>query len=384
MNSKERVLAALSHREPDRVPIDFGGTNETTIHVKAYQQLKEYLGICVDKPVQFRLLTAQIVDVDEEIQNHVGSDVRGVFPNAVPLPSENEWKDEEYYYRKDEFGIGWRKPIEEGLYYDMYDHPLREKEEEEIEKYPLPDPRRPERFDGINEKIEKLSKSGAYPVVFDNCFGNGIFQTCNHLMGYDEFMVSLALGEKKAEILLDKIVELKMEFWDEVLTRFGSSLDVVKELDDLGTQTSLLISPDMYDTYIKPRLSRLLAFIKKKAPHVKIMMHSCGSIRGVIGSLIDAGVEILNPVQYSAENMDPVELKKEFGKDLVFWGGGVDTQNILNRGTVEDVRKEVRRMLDILMPGGGFVFAQVHNIQYGVPPENMVAMWETVREYGVY
>ncbi|MBA7550035.1 hypothetical protein ES705_42541 [subsurface metagenome] len=140
----------------------------------------------------------------------------------------------------------------------------------------------------------------------------------------------------------------------------------------------------MYQDLIKPRLVKLIRFIKNKKPDVKMMMHSCGAIFKIIPDLIDAGVEILNPLQYSAEGMDPVEIKKQFGNDLVIWGGGVDTQNILPRGSVQEVKDETKRMLDIFMPGGGFVFAPVHAIQYDVPTENILAMWDTVKEFGRY
>ncbi|MDC7235627.1 MAG: uroporphyrinogen decarboxylase family protein [Spirochaetales bacterium] len=384
MTSRERVLTTIAHTEPDRVPLDFGATMETTIHLKAYAMLKEKLHILTDKEAGIKLLTAQFADVDQEIQEKIGADVRGVQP-VPPANFEIRYeKKGEYTQFTDEFGISWRKSDEDGLYFDMFKHPLAEMELEDIENYPFPDPREPSRFAGLSERIDTLSADGEFPIVFDNCWGNGIFQMCNQMMGYDQFLIAMALGEKKADYMLDKILDLKMNFWDEVLERFGDRIDIVKELDDLGTQINLLLSPEMYQDKIKPRLTKLVNSIKKKAPHVKMMMHSCGSIRKVIPDLIDAGVEILNPIQYTAEDMDPATLKKEFGKDLTFWGGGMETQKIMPMGTVQEVKDETRRQLDILMPGGGFVFAQVHSLQWGVPFENMMAMWETVKEYGSY
>ncbi len=382
MTSRERVFAALDHKEADRVPIDFGATMETTIHIKAYEALKEHLGLCTDKAIGTKLLTAQFAHVDKELQEFTGSDIRGVNPEPPEKPKAE--KSGEYIQIKDEFGIGWRKPVEEGLYYDMYQHPLAQLDLDEIKSYPFPDPADERRFRGLDEKIPELSENGKYPIVFDNCFGNGIFQMCNQLMGYDQFLMSLALGDEKAFYLLDRMLEMKMEFWEAVLSRFGNQIDIVKELDDMGTQLNLLISPDMYREHIKPRLKRLVDFIKSRAPHVRMMMHSCGSIRKIIPDLIDVGVEILNPLQYTAEDMDPATLKREFGKELTFWGGGIETQKVLPYGSVQDVIDETKKQLDILMPGGGFVFAQVHTLQWGVPIENMLAMWETAREYGVY
>ena len=194
----------------------------------------------------------------------------------------------------------------------------------------------------------------------------------------------MMMGEESASWLLDKVTDMKIQFWDTVLDRFGDRVDIAKELDDMGTQMNLWIPPEMYQDMIKPRLTKLVTFIKSKKPGIKMMMHSCGSVFSIIPDLIEAGVDILNPIQYSARGMDPVEIKKQFGKDIVIWGGGVDTQKILPQGSVKEVKEETKRMMDIFMPGGGFVFAPVHSIQYDVPIENILAMWDTVREYGKY
>ncbi len=376
-------MASIAHREPDRLPLDFGATMETTIHIKAYEQLKNHLGLCQDRPIAVKLLTAQFADVDPEVQEHLGADVRGVNPQP-PEAYALRREDDGYLHLTDEFGIGWRKPVDGGLYFDMHRYPLADLDADAIRRYPFPNPRDERRFRGLEERIDTLSENGTYPVVFDNCFGNGIFQTCNQLMGYDRFLVDLAMEEERAFLLMDKVLEMKMEFWDEALSRLGGRIDIVKELDDMGTQINLMISPEMYRAHIKPRLKQLVEFIKGKAPHVRMMMHSCGSIRKIIPDLIDVGVEILNPVQYTAADMDTQLLKREFGKELTFWGGGLETQKILPTGTVGQVVEETRRQLDILMPGGGFVFAPVHAIQWGVPVENMLAMWQTVREFGRY
>lgn len=383
MNSRERVLLSLDHKEPDRVPIDFGATMETTIHQDAYRKLKEKLGLGLDKPDVEMLRTAGFAWVDEEVQRKIGADVRGIFPYPANRDSIEYRNEGGYSYFNDEFGILWRKALKGGLYYDICEHPLAGKSLEENQAYTFPNPAENSRFAHIPEYLEGIDHS-EYPIVFDNCFGNGIFQMCNHLSGYENFMMSMAMAEEKAEWLLDKILDMKMQFWDSVLDRFGDRIDVVKELDDMGTQMNLWISPEMYQELIKPRLVKLIRFIKNKKPGVKMMMHSCGSIFTIIPDLIDAGVDILNPVQYSAQGMDPVEIKKQFGRDLVIWGGGVDTQKVLPQGTPREVRDETKRMLDIFMPEGGFVFAPVHAIQYDVPTENILAMWDTVKEFGKY
>ncbi|MFI3238164.1 MAG: uroporphyrinogen decarboxylase family protein [Lachnospiraceae bacterium] len=385
MTSRERVLCTLNHKEPDRVPLDFGATMETTMSLKLYDDLKARLGIKVGDPVGIKLLTAQFADIDPEIQKAVGADVRGVQPNRfAAFPPVLEEKGE-YTFYKDEFGIVWRKPTLDGLYYDMNKHPLADAEDaDDMSEYDFPDPHNPKLYEGLAERIEMLSCGGEYPVVFDNCWGNGIFQMCNHLMGYDNFLAMMIVDEEAAEYLLDQVVDLKIQFWDEVLTRFGDKIDIAKELDDLGTQINLFISPEKYVTMIKPRLKKLVDFIKTKAPHVKFMMHSCGSIDKAIPHLIEAGVEILNPLQYTAENMEPARLKKEYGKDLTFWGAGIESQNILPFGDKQQVRDEVKRQMEILMPDGGFVVAPVHSVQWGVPLDNLFEAWDTMKEYGVY
>jgi uroporphyrinogen decarboxylase len=383
MNSKERVLTSLNHKEPDRVPIDFGATRETTIHTIGYQRLKEKLGLCLDKPNIDMLKTAGFARVDEEIQRFVGADVRGVFPYPANRNSIKYEQKEGYTYFTDEFGLAWRKPLKDGLYFDIIGHPLANKSDDEIRNHPFPNPRSSKRFEHISEYLNTLNPED-YPLVFDNCFGNGIFQMSNHLMGYDNFLMAMMMEEEKTTWLLDKITDMKIQFWDEVLERFGDRIDVVKELDDMGTQANLWIAPEMYQDLIKPRLEKLIRFIKNKKPGVKMMMHSCGSVFPIIPDLIDAGVDILNPVQYTAQGMNPHEIKKQFGKDIVIWGGGVDTQKTLPQGTVQEVKDETKRMLDIFMPGGGFVFAPVHAIQADVPTENILAMWETVKEFGQY
>ena len=173
----------------------------------------------------------------------------------------------------------------------------------------------------------------------------------------------------------DRTVEFKCTFWERALEEVGDSIDVVVEADDLGSQNSMLLSPRTYRKLIQPRHDRLFWFIKDQAP-VKVFLHSCGAVRPNIPDLIDTGIDILNPVQISASGMDPYELKQEFGRDLVFWGGGVDTQQVLSFGTPQEVQDDVRRNVEALAPGGGFVSATVHDIQANVPPENIMAMWD--------
>jgi uroporphyrinogen decarboxylase len=192
----------------------------------------------------------------------------------------------------------------------------------------------------------------------------------------------LARDPKGVEAFLDKLLEFKIQYWDAFLSAAGDTVNVICEADDYGTQKGTLISANMYRKFMKPRQEKLFSFIKKKY-NVKVFLHSCGSVYDIIPDFIEAGVDILNPIQASAAKMDPKTLKKEFGKDIVFWGG-IDTQRVLPYGTPAEVKDEVKRIIDELAPGGGFVLASVHNITSEVPPQNIVAMAEAVREYGKY
>jgi uroporphyrinogen decarboxylase len=203
------------------------------------------------------------------------------------------------------------------------------------------------------------------------------------LRGFENFFIDFAQNKKTAAKFLDRILELRLAYWERMFEEVGDLADVVDTADDLGAQHSMLISPRTYRELVKPRHKELFDFIHKHS-NAKIFFHSCGAIRPIIPDLIEIGCDILNPVQVSARDMDSAELKREFGKDLVFWGGGVDTQAVLDSGTPRQVRDEVKRRLNDLMPGGGFVFNTVHNIQANVPVENIIAMIETVREYGKY
>jgi uroporphyrinogen decarboxylase len=176
-----------------------------------------------------------------------------------------------------------------------------------------------------------------------------------------------------------------MKYWARALELVGKNVMIVSEADDLASQNQTLVAPETYRKLIKPRHARLFSFIKQQAKvPVKIFYHSCGAVASIIPDLIDAGIDILNPVQVSATGMDTRQLKRRFGKDLTFYGGGVDTQQVLPRGAPAQVREEVRRRIEDLAPGGGFIFNTVHNIQADVPPENIIAMWEAMREFGRY
>ena len=241
-----------------------------------------------------------------------------------------------------------------------------------------PDTGDPQRIEGLRALAQSYRDQGR-AVMIKGVLA-GIFEMSQRVRGMERLMVDLASDEDLACAVLDTMVELKLRFWEMALPRLGDLVDVVSEADDYATQTSQLISPRMFRRIFKPRLQTLFARIHQLAPHAKLFFHSDGNIRPILPDLIEIGIDILNPVHITATGMEPAALKRDFGKDVCFWGGGVETQNVLPFGTPQEVRDNVRRNVDALAPGGGYVFNTIHNIQADVPPENVVAMIEALRQ----
>jgi uroporphyrinogen decarboxylase len=382
--SRRRVEAALNHQEPDRVPYDLGGTILTGIHQQAYRALRARLGlpevaIHIEDPIQ------QLALVHEDVKRLLQVDVYGVNPGKARAPSRPSWSESGYDKLQDEWGIEWWKPQEGGFYYDMRRHPLAEIDTVQgLANYKFPDPLDPGRYERIAERADDLMNRRQVAYVLGRN-APGIFEIALWMRGFENFFCDMVANAPFAEALLDIIMDIKMKYWSHALELVGPNVMMVSEADDLASQDRCLVSPELYRKLIKPRHTKLFAFIKQQARvPVKIFYHSCGAIAELIPDLIESGVEVLNPVQVSAAGMDTRQLKKNFGKDLTFYGGGVDTQQVLPHGTPRQVRDEVRRRVDDLAPGGGFIFNTVHNIQADVPPVNIVAMWEALREYGIY
>jgi uroporphyrinogen decarboxylase len=379
MNSRQRVWAALNHQEPDRVPFDLGGTTVTGIHVTAYQNLRDYLGL---PAVQVRLadLVEQLAELDDDVASQLQPDCGRVAP-GLASSYERVFRDEgDYVVFADEWGIDWAMPKQGGFFYDMVGHPLADASSiEGLRDYRWPDPLDPGRFAGLGERARALRREGKAVVLAPHCVGPTEMHA--FLRGWEQYYIDFALNPRLVEYLLDRIVDLKLAYWEQALREVGDDVDVVVEADDFAGQQRMLISPDTFRTMLKPRYARLFGFIHDHTS-AKLFLHSCGAMHAVIGDLIDCGLDILNPVQKSATGMDLGELKREFGRDLVFWGGGVDTQGVFASGTPDEIREDVRQSIEALAPGGGFVFATIHNTQANVPAENFCAMWEALQTYG--
>jgi uroporphyrinogen decarboxylase len=383
MNSRERLLTALSHQEPDRVPFDLGGTQVTGIHVVAYRNLRQALGL---PQVEVELCDhiQGLALPDDDVIQHLGVDVRGLFPLNSHNWNVREEDAGDYWAYHDEWGITHHRPKSNGLYFSVVRVPLSDPNltVDAIKKHPWPNMADPARIAGLRELAESYRAAG-YAVMLKDPFA-GIFEMSQRIVGMENLMIMMALNPKVAGALFDKLLELKLSFWEMALPQLGDVVDVVSYADDYGTQESQLISPAMFREQIKPRLKILFQRFQDLAPNAARFFHSCGNVRPLLPDYIEIGVEVLNPVHIRARGMEPAALKREFGTDLVFWGGGVDTQGVLPHGTPQEVKDDVRRNIEALAPGGGFVFNTVHNIQADVPPQNIVAMWEALQEYGVY
>ena len=381
MNSRERVLRSLSHREPDRVPLDIGASDVTGIHRDAYRDLARFLGL--EEDVSLCHTVQQLALPSEEMLQKLEVDVRPLYPNP-PDSWQLEVKDTGRHLTfTDEWGVEWAMPRKGGLYFDMTDHPLSGvSDRAELADCPWPDGANPGRFSGLRDQAEHLA-TGSVAITMAPVYG-GIFESAFWLRGYENFYRDLIRDPILVEALLDETLRFHLDFWHRAFGEVGDLIDVAVEYDDLGWQYGLLVSAEAYRRYVKPRHRELFNFIKSHS-HAAVFLHTCGAVYELIPDFIETGVDILNPVQVSAAGMgDTRKLKQEFGDDLTFWGGGVDTQGVLPRGTPEEVREEVRRRIDDLSLGGGFVFSAVHNIQCDVPPENIMAMWEAWKEYGAY
>lgn len=382
MNARERVIAALNYKEPDRVPIDLGATIVSSIHTQAYVELKKRLGMDVEE-LKMLDYVQQLPYLDEALLERFGVDFRLVQLPAATAPDVAIFEEGDYYAFMDRWGSKLHMPKDGGLYFDWVDFPIKEPTLEALDHYTWPQPDPPEVNAQLREQAKFLYENTDYALVGSAVIGGGIFEQPARTMGLEDFFIALIKEPKFADRLMGQITDIYIESCNNYLEQVGEYLQVFTYWDDVNGQNGWLVSPDIYREMVKPKQQRLLEAIKSKTD-AKVFYHGCGAVYELIPDLIDLGFDIINPVQVSARGMDTKRLKKEYGQDIVFWGGGVDTQYVLPFGKPEEVADEVKRRIDDLAPGGGFVFAAVHNIQAFVPPENIVTAFETALEYGKY
>jgi uroporphyrinogen decarboxylase len=380
--SLSRVLKAINHEEPDRVPIDFG-SRETTIHEEPYLELKKYLkikGMDIDKEkdIQYKQFFLKSVEVDREVLDCLGSDIVNVEIGMEKVSNPKIKIDFINNIFINEWGTRYRSS-KDGKFFNYFDFPLKTINKSAIDNYKWPDTSN--RINKIRDIIKEEFNKKEKAVLLSGV--TGIIAIHWFLRGLEQSYMDFAGQLKETCYLFDRILDWQMEMWDGILTQSGENIHIIEATnDDVASNEGLIISPETYRQVLKPRQSKLIDFIKKRTG-AKIFSHSCGAIYEIIPDLIEIGVDILNPIQVTAKGMESSRLKKDFGKSITFCGGGC-SNSVLQNGSIQEVKEEVKRRLDDFMPGGGYIFAPIHNIQPGVPSENIATLFESAREYGSY
>jgi uroporphyrinogen decarboxylase len=406
MTSQERVLASLNHKQPDQVPIDLSAHRSSGMAAIAYPKVRKALGleprtVYVYDPVQ------QLAIIDEDVLERFGIDVTEIgrafchddkwwtdwtlpdgTPCKMPIWSKPVRKGTDWVVMAPAGHVMARMP-ELSVTFDQAWWPFLEGDEDlsKIESLfkehmwsgmpspPGPSISSPEELTG---PVSALRKSTKRAII--GGFGGNLLEMGQFHYRMDNFLAMLAGEPQRAHKFLNALLELHLKRLERFMKAVGSYIDIVGFGDDLGAQNSPQISPKMYREFFKPRHAAMWARAKQLA-NVKVMMHCCGAVRPLLPELIDAGLDVINPVQISCRGMEAEGLKRDFGKDICFWGGGCDTQSMLPNGTPAQIREHVLHQCEVMAPGGGFVFQQVHNIMANVPAENIIAMYDAVREF---
>ncbi len=416
MTRRERVLCAIGHREPDKVPVDLGAMRSTGITAVAYGRLKKHLGITGGSTDVYDVIQ-QLAQPEDPILDFFEADVIDL--GRAFLTTPEDWKDFTLpdgsaakiptHLRVEPDGAGgYLARSEDGtvigampkgtfflsqthfplLDWDGKDLSLLDRLSDYMGKVtwaalptaPGHKPLTPEHLAEIRGSAKRLCETTDFAIMAG--FGGNLLEWGQFLCRNDQFLADLIENPRKAEALLDRLTEIHIANLEKFLDAVEGYVQIIQMGDDLGTQLAPQISPQMYRRFFKPRHKLLYERIRKRAG-IHLFLHSCGAIADLLPDLIEVGVEIINPVQTSARGMEPEKMKREFGKDLTFWGGGCDTQRVLPEGTEKEIDEHVRRRIETLARDGGFVFTQVHNIMPHVPPENIVAMVEAAKTYRI-
>ncbi|MEI6167616.1 MAG: uroporphyrinogen decarboxylase family protein [bacterium] len=412
MTSRERIIAAIEHRQPDRVPVDLGATPSSGISATAYGNLKKHLGITTGN-IRIYDVVQQLAQPEEGILDRFGIDVLDV--GRTFNAKDSDWYDVKLADGQAAQYPVWFHPEKQldgsfiarhkdgtdiahmpsgGAFYDQSYFPY-------VDGYPA-------NYSGLDMEMGKVLWSALVHSPWDHAGEPGFWATlreralalrassdralmivcgCNlfewgtFLRRMDNFLMDIYAEPEQVEALLDALMERHMATLEKVCDAVGDVCDILRFGDDLGMDSGPFMSPEIYRKLFKPRHAQLCAAVHKKS-RMKTFFHSCGSLYELMPDLIEAGYDVINPVQTTCRDMEPEKLKRDFGRDICFWGGGCDTRNVLNRATPEEVKEHVKRRIDILSPGGGFIFNTVHNILPEVPPANIVAMYEAVHECG--
>lgn len=412
MTSRERVRSSIAHTEPDRVPVDIGSTPSSGISAIAYNNLKSYLGIEQQGATRVYDVVQQLAQPEELMLDRFGVDVLDI--GRTFNASDADWYDIALSDgSKAQYPV-WFRPVRQpdgswsalaadgtliakmpatGTFFDQTCFPY-------IDGYP-PDYKDLPKAMGkvlwaalVHSPWDHVGEEGFWDTLRERALalrtssdralvvvaGCNLFEWGTFLRRMDNFLMDLYTAPAEVARLLDALMEQHLAMLERVCQAVGDIADILRFGDDLGMDNGPLMSPDVYRQLFKPRHKQLCEYVKNHS-QMHTFLHSCGSIYKLIPDLIEAGYDIINPVQTNCVDMEPERLKREFGRDITFWGGGCDTRSVINRGTPAEVKAHVLKRLDIFAPGGGFVFNTVHNILPEVPPENIIAMFEAIREF---
>jgi uroporphyrinogen decarboxylase len=382
MTSRERVLATINHRQPDRVPLVIGVSNATGIKMKPYQGIKRIASIQAPDNYLYDWPELGTAEIDEQTMRRLHSDVRGVLdlePESIRRRNQAREPHSDCF---DSWGSGQTETAPGDWYPGI--HPIPgAKTIEDLEAYTgWPDMTDPSRIAHVREQARRLAEDNRYAILATPWLLFP-FERAHAMQGMEVFLMNMAMDRDFARALLEKIANYCKQLMGRFLEQLGDNVDIIKIGDDLGTQESLMISPRMYREILKPVHADFISFIKQRT-RAKVLFHSDGDVEPLIGDFIEIGVDILNPIQTSAGRMaDLHSLKKRYGGNIVFCGG-IDSHRVLPHGSVAEVREEVRRVIQALGPGGGCMIGAVHTVMNDVPPENVLAMVDAVEEFGYY
>jgi uroporphyrinogen decarboxylase len=405
LTSRERVRMALNHQEPDRVPVDIGASRVTGISAIAYRNLLDYLGLFEN--VRVYDVKQQLADPSLAVVERLGADVLGLHrlgpTTGMPFLELDRWKPgrltdgrpcllpeacQEIAGPDGQFQVVWEgqtyaRRAPESLYYEVCWTPLANaKTTADIDRFTWLDPWTEREEDYVRKRVQEVCRATdkALFAGLSNLLGS-FFEISLVLFGFDNFMMKLASERDLVEYWLDAKLAHDLPILDRFLAVAGPFIEAIQMNDDFGSQSALQISPRLYREIFKPRQRRWIEFVKART-RAKVFIHCDGAIGEILPDFIEIGIDALNPLQTSAKGMDPAQIKRRFGRDLAFWGGGVETQTTLPFGSVQDIRRQVRERVELLAPGGGYVFAAIHNIQADIPPQKILAVYETVRQCG--
>ncbi|NIT57766.1 MAG: hypothetical protein GWN00_16510 [Aliifodinibius sp.] len=378
MTHRQRLQLALTHQEPDFVPLDFGTGGNTSPAPEIYEKLVQHYQL--KSKTEYVPHMMRLAKVDEYILEQLDIDTRPVYMHPgtrKPNPADEPG----HFY--DEWGVKWKEyQVNDIIYREVAEYPLENASIDDLKDYPWwPDPDDRSRYKDLKQEVEKLYNQCDYALIGCPAF-NSVWERAYLLCGYRRMLEGLILESDFVHAVFRKLTDIISKQLVYFLEQVGSYVEVIKMADDLGGQENALMSPSTYRSELKPYHKEIYSLIKKYTA-AKIFHHSCGSVAKLLPDLIDAGVEVLNPVQVSAKDMDTQQLKTEFGDRLSFWGA-IDTQHVLPNGTTEEVREEVRKRIHDLGAGGGYVLAPVHNIQADVPVANVLEMYTSARNFGKY